>query len=91
MPRPHQTLSKSTSRFIKPSNTKSTIGKPKTPRDAAKPEQTQMDEHEDKKQPGRMDFDFTKTIDCDDFAEMTFMAALCIMISLVFWTGTFSL
>jgi hypothetical protein len=48
-----------------------------------------MDEHKDKKEPGRTVVDFTKAIDCDVFAEVTLMAALCIMISLVFWIGTF--
>jgi hypothetical protein len=48
-----------------------------------------MHEHEDKKEPGRTVVDFTKAIDCDVFAEVPLMAALCIMISLVFWIGTF--
>jgi hypothetical protein len=47
-----------------------------------------MDEHEDKEEPGRTVVDFTKTIDF--FTEITLMAALCIVISLVFWTGNFS-
>jgi hypothetical protein len=76
-------------RFVKPRKANSTIGKPKTPTDAAKPGQTQMDEHEGKKEPGRTVVDFTKAIDCDIFAKVTLMAALCIMISLVSWIGTF--
>jgi hypothetical protein len=49
-----------------------------------------MDEHEDTKEPGRTVVDFTKTIDSEVFAEVTLMVALCTMISLVFWIGTFS-
>jgi hypothetical protein len=75
--------------FVKPRKTDSTIGKPKTPRDAAKPGQNQMDEHKDMEESGCTVVDFTKAIDCDVFAEVTLMAALCIMISLVFWIGTF--
>jgi hypothetical protein len=66
------------------------IGKLRTPRDATKHEKSQMDKHEDKKGSGRTVVNFSKTIDCDVFAEVTLMAALCIMISLAFWIGTFS-
>jgi hypothetical protein len=58
------------------------------PRDPAKPARTQMDE--DEKEPRLTVVDFTRTIDCDVFAEVTFMAAFCTMISLVFWIGAFS-
>jgi hypothetical protein len=65
------------------------MGNPRTPRYAAKHEKTQMDKHEDKKESDRTVVDFSKTVDCDFFAEVTLMAALCIMISLVIWIGTF--
>jgi hypothetical protein len=49
-----------------------------------------MDKHEDKKESDCTVVDFSKTVDCDVFVEVTLIAALCIMISLVIWIGTFS-
>jgi hypothetical protein len=59
--------------FVKTWKTNSSIGRPKTPRDAAKPRQTQMDKHEDKIEPGGTVIDFP--------AEVTLMATLCIIIT----------